>query len=832
MQWKNANRLYSRKSLRQWSDRIQVAWESGFEHEILRAGRKLYKKGFVKEISIGDDDAIMTCQVDREESYSVVEWGDGKLNVRSSTNDKFFADVMAVAGMLEIEELIADEVALLDDFDAVDTRDSGEEEDGLPKHKMWKIDGEVGRVLHLVLDTHYKGVICEAYWIDSDEKHVPALRIDTGAPNAENGTERGRLITLAARARKSHFSYSAEFNGYLLVSLNEISHFIHKVWPVWKKSFSTEDRPNIANVAIGFTKVDLKAEAKLNDKGKLDLEWVMSSGDKMLDREDAALVLAGAGVPVLLPKVGIVRLDNQSQMLIDEWKRIEEDAEGAELEPYQLFSLFTPDSEDLVLSEELQTWRENLLSPKQRQISLMKGLRPYQVQGVRWMARLLDNGCGCMLADEMGLGKTVQVIAYLKARIREKKSVLIVCPASVVPVWGSEVKKFAPEKTVVKYEGKSLDRYGDDWDVMVASFAQLRNNITSIEKYKFAVSVIDEAQFIKNPTAKTTRCCFRIQADRRIALTGTPIENRPVDLWPAFRYILPGLLGDRKDFEKRLNENSAGFKERLKAQIAPFMLRRTKTAVAKDLPEKILIDQFCTMTKAQSVEYARICTEGIKKFGDDVGEAMQTNRFGILSLLTRLRQVSCDPDLLPWMESSIEESSKIMTLLEKLIEVLGTGHRVVIFSQFTRFIDRIREMIEHAFPDLPIYELTGSTRDREAPVKGFQGSEETAAMLVSLRAAGTGITLHAADYVFVMDPWWNPAVENQAIDRVHRIGQKKTVFVYRMIAKGTIEERIQDLQKEKMNLFDEIVGEGRMEVGDLAQHVKSLESLLLMARES
>lgn len=829
MQWKNANRLYSRKSLRQWSDRIHSQWEKGFDQKILRAGRRLYKKGLIKEISIGEDDAITTCQIGKEESYSVVEWDEGNLKIRSSTSDSSYANAIAVAGMLEIEELIADEeLSFLND-----SGNGTHESDANFKkrsEKPRKTVYEEARILHLVLDTHYKGLICEAYWIDSGNEWAPALRADTGAPNAENGAERGRLIALAAWARKSHFVYSAEFNGYLLTSLKEIPFFIHKVWPSWMRSFSTEVRPNVANVQEGFSQLEVKAEAKLGDDGKLDLKWVLSSGGKMISQEDATLMMNG-GVPMLIPQVGIVKIDIESQKLIDRWKSLENDADHQGYEPYHLFSLFAAESEDLVLSAELQEWRENLLSPKQRRLSLMNGLRPYQKDGVRWMARLLDNGCGCLLADEMGLGKTVQVIAYLRARLKAKESVLIVCPASVVPVWGSEINRFAPDLKVVRYLGRDLERYGDDWNVMVTSFAQLRNNIASIEKRYFAVCVIDEAQFIKNPSAKTTLCAFRIQAERRIALTGTPIENRPIDLWPSFRFILPGLLGSRKDFEKRLAENPGAFKDRLKAQIGPFMLRRTKTEVAKDLPEKTVIDQYCSLTPKQSEEYARICAEGVKRFGDDVGKAMQANRFGILSLLTRLRQVSCDPTLLPWVESRIEDSGKIMTLLEKLIEVLGTGHRVVIFSQFTRFIDRIREMIEHSFPDLPTYELTGSTRDREAPVKAFQESSETAAMLVSLRAAGTGITLHAADYVFVMDPWWNPAVENQAIDRVHRIGQVNTVFVYRMIARGTIEERIQDLQREKLGLLNDIVGDGKIDASDLASHLKSLEGLLLMAQQ-
>lgn len=831
MQWKNANRLYSKSSLEIWSERLDFAWESSFDTQALKLGRHFYKKGTVKEISIGEFDAITTCRFGKEERYSVVEWEDGDLSVRSSTNDEVCAYAMAVAGLLEIEELIADEdLVLLDDNKVVSSKHN--EERSIPKKNKKTHQGDKhSRILHLVLDTHYKGLICEAYWVSEDGIRNPALRADTGAPNAETGEERGKLIALATKARKSHFKYSAEFNGYLLESLSEIPFFIHRVWPTWKEGFSWEERDNVVNIRETATMLKAHAHVDVNEMGNLDLDWVFRSGQGMLNAEDTARLLASGGKPTLVPELGIVQVDQESRNLMEEWKQKEESEDVVQLEPYHLFSLFPADSDKLILSEEIERWRDRLLSPDQEKIKLLPCLRPYQKYGVKWMARLLDNGCNCLLADEMGLGKTVQVIAYLKERIKEKRSVAIFCPASVVPVWIGEIKKFAPDKKAVKYEGRAIEKLGDDWDVMVASYAQMRINIEKIEKHPFELAIIDEAQFIKNPTAKITQSCFRIKAPKRIALTGTPIENKPLDIWPAFRFLMPGLLGTRKEFETGFLTNPGAFKTRLKTQIEPFMLRRTKSEVAKDLPEKIIIDQLCDLTKNQSTEYSRLCTEGMERLGNDFGGALKENRFAMFALLTRLRQVSCDPDLLPWIDTRLEDSGKLMMLLEKLIEVLGTGHKVVIFSQFTGFLARVHEMLSASFPGLPIFKLTGSTKDRDAPVSGFQECDETAAMLVSLKAAGTGITLHAADYVFVLDPWWNPAVENQAIDRVHRIGQKKTVFVYRFIAKGTIEERIQNLQNEKMDLFNSLINESKMDINGLASQVKSLESLLVLAQD-
>jgi SNF2 family DNA or RNA helicase len=298
-----------------------------------------------------------------------------------------------------------------------------------------------------------------------------------------------------------------------------------------------------------------------------------------------------------------------------------------------------------------------------------------------------------------------------------------------------------------------------------------------------------------------------------------------LDLWSIFRYLLPGLLGSRTSFESSLNADRNATIDRLRAQLAPFILRRTKNEVATELPPKVEMELLCPLTDVQRTEYARICSEGLNRLGDDVGAAMREKSFGFLALLTRLRQVCCDPDMLPWLKSPLTDSGKINLLVEKLAEVIGSGHKVVIFSQFVMLLDRVREALTVNFPDLQRFELTGMTLDRQKPVQGFQNAVGAAAMLVSLKAAGTGITLHAADYVFLLDPWWNPAVEAQAVDRVHRIGQKSTVFVYRMVTAGTIEERIEALKASKKDLFDRLIG-GLGGDFDLSQHFTSLHSLI------
>jgi len=270
--------------------------------------------------------------------------------------------------------------------------------------------------------------------------------------------------------------------------------------------------------------------------------------------------------------------------------------------------------------------------------------------------------------------------------------------------------------------------------------------------------------------------------------------------------------------------------DKLRRQLEPFILRRTKAQVATELPPKVEVDVLCPLTDLQRSEYARVCREGLDRLGDDINRAMREKAFGFLSLLTRLRQICCDPDLLPWLSADPAASGKLQLLVERLAEVISSGHKVVIFSQFVMFLRRVEEVLAQQFPDTPRFELTGATLDRQKPVHDFQQCESAAFMLVSLKAAGTGITLHSADYVFLLDPWWNPSVEEQAIDRVHRIGQTRTVFVYRMVTQGTIEERITALKAEKKQLFRRII-EGVSGDVDLGEHFKSLRQLIELAAE-
>jgi SNF2 family DNA or RNA helicase len=536
---------------------------------------------------------------------------------------------------------------------------------------------------------------------------------------------------------------------------------------------------------------------------------------------------------VILPSLGIVALTGERWDSFRAWRDNLDESQGAgtgALSPYLVFSLFNDARLKLTLSPEIEAWRQRVLAPPSAPPSLPEILRPYQRRGVEWMAHLCEVGCHGLLADEMGLGKTLQVITLLATRPIAERSSLIVCPASVVPVWREEIARFYPELAV------EVLKTGNDFSTRpgpttwLASYTQLRKHRELLAQHEFGYAVLDEGQFIKNPDAKVTQTCFAVKARHRLVLTGTPLENRQLDLWSIFRFLLPGLLGTRAAFEAALLADRAGTLERLRTQLAPFLLRRTKSEVAQELPPKVEMELFCPLTDVQRAEYARICAEGLARLGDDVGAAMREKSFGFLALLTRLRQTCCDPGLLPWLESPLSDSGKITLLVEKLAEIVSSGHKVVIFSQFVMLLDRVREALVQAFPDLPLHELTGMTIDRLKPVQSFQTAPGAAAMLVSLKAAGTGITLHAADYVFLLDPWWNPAVEAQAVDRVHRIGQTNTVFVYRMVTAGTIEERIQALKEDKKDLFDKLIG-GLGGDYDLSQHFTSLQGLVQLTAQ-
>lgn len=468
--------------------------------------------------------------------------------------------------------------------------------------------------------------------------------------------------------------------------------------------------------------------------------------------------------------------------------------------------------EHLKIKEKIANFNtiENIRQPR----GLNAKLRPYQKEGIKWLNFLDDFKLGGCLADDMGLGKTLQVISFikhLKAKNKNKKPHLIILPTSLIFNWNAEVEKFCPSLKVFNLIGTNREKNTDnfkEYDIILTTYGIVMNDIGYLKKYDFNYIILDESQAIKNPTSKRFKAVRLLKGENRLVLTGTPIENNTFDLYAQMTFVNPGLLGGMNHFKKEYataidkNKDQEVAKE-LKALIDPFLLRRTKEQVAKELPPKTEQFLYCTMGTEQRKLY-----EAYKnKYKDYLLGKIESDGVGkskmyVLEGLTKLRQICDSPSLLNDDEEYTNESIKIDELVKHITEKTS-NHKILIFSQFTKMLGLIKNRLH----DLAIeYEyLDGKTRNRQEKVDNFQNNESTRVFLISLKAGGTGLNLTAADYVYIVDPWWNPAVEAQAIDRCYRIGQKKKVMAYKMICKDTIEEKIVTHQQNKKQVSDELI---------------------------
>ncbi len=437
-------------------------------------------------------------------------------------------------------------------------------------------------------------------------------------------------------------------------------------------------------------------------------------------------------------------------------------------------------------------------------------LRHYQQDGVSWLQHLMVSRLGALLADDMGLGKTAQTIAHITiehASGRMKNPVLIVVPTSLIANWTNELEKFAPSLRVTVLHG--LDRHKKrerllKYDVVITTYTVLTRDILEMKLYDWHIIVLDEAQAIKSPDSKATKAVCELDARQRICLSGTPIENNLEELWSQFAFLMPGLLGERRMFAKRFRtpiEKNGDPQRRvqLARRIKPFIMRRTKSEVATELPPKHTILRRITLAPEQRELYEAIRISMYERVREQVAErSLAQSRIVVLDALLKLRQACCDPRLVKLRSAAdIKSSSKLDELLEMITEMIPEGRRILLFSQFTSMLDLIKPRLREA--DIPFVELRGDTQDRAEPVRSFEAGE-VPLFLISLKAGGRGLNLISADTVIHYDPWWNPAVEDQASDRAHRIGQTKSVFVYKMIAADTVEERILELQQRKAEL--------------------------------
>ncbi len=476
---------------------------------------------------------------------------------------------------------------------------------------------------------------------------------------------------------------------------------------------------------------------------------------------------------------------------------------------------------------------EDLKAPK----GLKGKLRPYQATGYSWLAALADTGFGGCLADDMGLGKTIQALALLVERHIVKGSdrpSLLVVPTSLVHNWMREAARFAPELKLLVLHGSDRKAYFHeipDHDLIVTTYPLIHRDHDVLFKHAFDLAILDEAQAVKNPTSNAAKRIRQIDARQRIAVTGTPIENNLQELWALYDWLIPGLLGDARSFKEHFRtpiekQGSGKTQHRLSSRIRPFLLRRTKEEVASDLPPKTEITELVPLSGTQRSLYESLRTAMDKRVRAAIrSKGLNGSRITILDALLKLRQACCDPALVKLEAAErVDESAKRARLMEMLDQLVGEDRRILIFSQFVEMLKLIEGDIQERGWDYAM--LTGQTKQRNRVVQRFQ-TGKVPIFLVSLKAGGVGLNLTAADTVILYDPWWNPAVERQAMDRAHRIGQDKPVFVYRMVAEGTVESAIQELQVKKQALADALfegTGQGSLTLseGDLEALFKPL----------
>ncbi|HMM90047.1 DEAD/DEAH box helicase [Bradyrhizobium sp.] len=444
--------------------------------------------------------------------------------------------------------------------------------------------------------------------------------------------------------------------------------------------------------------------------------------------------------------------------------------------------------------------------------SFRAGLRPYQAQGVAWLDLLRESGLGGVLADDMGLGKTVQILALIaleKARGHLAEPTIVVAPTSLMSNWFSETQKFVPDLKVLVLHGPDRKRSFaaiPEHDVVLTTYPLIARDREVLLSRDWHMAVLDEAQTVKNPDAATTRWLREIKARHRFCLTGTPMENHLGELWSIMSFANPGYLGDKASFVRRWRTPIEKRADKVRSaalarRVRPFLLRRTKAEVAGELPAKTEIVERIALEGGQRDLYDSIrlsMSEKVRKAIQQRGLAR--SHIVVLEALLRMRQVCCDPALLK-LDDIERPSAKLDRLMEMMLELLSEGRKIIVFSQFTSMLDLVRARLDAERVRYGV--LTGETRDRKAAIDGFQtGANDV--FLISLKAGGVGLNLTAADTVIIFDPWWNPAVEEQAIDRAHRIGQDKPVFVYRLVASGTVEEKMEELKERKRALADSV----------------------------
>src|SRR5580700_9093249 len=555
-----------------------------------------------------------------------------------------------------------------------------------------------------------------------------------------------------------------------------------------------------------------------------DLKVALKVSDTTLTPQELKLLLNARGGYVRLEKRGWRRLQFSLTPEDDEQlARLGIDARDFSAEPQRFHALQLADdaAKKFLAPERVKEIQRRASELKTRVApplppAIRAEMRPYQTEGFHFLAYLASNRFGGILADDMGLGKTLQTLAWLawlREQTKQPKPALVICPASVLHNWRREAERFTPHLKVLVLESgaarHNLRKQIPNYDLIVTNYSLLRRDLEALQKFAFRAVILDEAQFIKNPDAQITQSVKQLRAERHLALTGTPLENRLLDLWSIVDFIQPGYLGTQDHFSQTYEprgedaENAQRIaRRRLSAKLRPLLLRRLKQRVAKDLPDRIEQRRDCQLGDEQRKLYLAELRRSREQVMQTVAEkGLNQSKIHVLAALTRLRQICCHPQLV----GNDAASGKTETLFELLEPLLAEGQKVLVFSQFVQVLKLLEA--ECQARQIKTHLLTGQTKQRQEVVAAFQSDANAAVFLLSLRAAGTGLNLTNASYVVLYDPWWNPAVEAQAIDRSHRIGQINTVNAYRLIAPGTVEEKIWELQQSKAQTIADVLGE-------------------------
>ncbi len=582
--------------------------------------------------------------------------------------------------------------------------------------------------------------------------------------------------------------------------------------------------PPLDSIRDGVVAGSVELEVEEKEVDWFDLKVVLKTEDTSLTPEELSLLLGAKGEWVDLKGRGWRRLKfNLTDQQEEDLARIGLTARELSAEPQRLHALqLAAPSVRKFLPDQTATRVERRAAELEARVTpdlpagIQAELRPYQVEGFHFLAYLVTNGFGGILADDMGLGKTVQTLTWLawlrvegaQAEQRNWPS-LVVCPKSVQDNWRSEAARFYPELRVRVWGPDTLKREDSFTaaDLHILNYVQLRAVEDRLQRVRFLAAILDEGQNIKNPSSQSAQVARSLQASHRLVLTGTPIENRLMDLWSLMAFAMPGVLGPRSGFGRLYDAKGDPWaRTRLAARLRPFLLRRTKSQVARDLPDRQEEDLYCEMEGEQRTLYLaelKVARRILLKL--KTPEALNRERFHLLTSLLRLRQICCHPRL--HRPESQSAGAKLEALLETLEPLLEQGEKVLVFSQFVELLGFLKnEFVERNWTH---WYLDGQTERRGDLVRDFQEREGGGVFLISLKAGGSGLNLTAASYVVLFDPWWNPAVENQAIDRTHRIGQTRKILAYRFLIKDSIEEKIRQLQRTKSSLAAEVLGEER-----------------------